>query len=122
MGQRYLELEHTYTGYNNNTATLHVRQVPPNPAILVPGPAFVFVVVNGVPSVGAQVMIGSGELGKQETQTPADLPPSSFVNVASGTAHRSNSAALSANTAGSSAWSWTVCTCMAFLGGVLVGW
>ena len=50
MGQRYLELGHSYTGYSNNTATLHVRQLPRNPATFAPGPAFIFVVVNGRPS------------------------------------------------------------------------
>ncbi|KAF7358228.1 hypothetical protein MVEN_00871500 [Mycena venus] len=53
MGQRFLQLDSTYTAYGaNNTATLHVSQVPPNPAILAPGPALLFVVVNGVPSGG----------------------------------------------------------------------
>jgi hypothetical protein len=57
MGQRYVQLENTYTGFSNSTAVLHVSQLPPNPAILAPGPALILVVVNGVPSVGRQVMI-----------------------------------------------------------------
>jgi hypothetical protein len=81
MGQRYVQLENTYTGFNNNTAVLHVSQVPPNPAILAPGPAFIFVVVNGVPSVGRQVMIGSGILGVQKTLAIGDLPTSQMSNV-----------------------------------------
>jgi hypothetical protein len=77
MGQRYLQLESTYTGYvSNNTATLHVRQMPPNPRLFAPGPAFVFVVVNDIPSVGQPVMIGSGKLGKQVPQPEGDLPSS----------------------------------------------
>lgn len=121
MGQRYLELEHSYSGYDNNTATLHVRQLPPNPAILAPGPAFIFVVVKGVPSVGVQVVIGSGKLGKQKTLSPADLPSSSIINVPGGTADMDNSA-LSGCFIGSSIWHWAVGTCMALLGGLLVGW
>ncbi|KAK7005867.1 glyoxal oxidase N-terminus-domain-containing protein [Favolaschia claudopus] len=51
MGARFVQLDSTYTAYGaNNTATLHVSQMPPNPAILAPGPALIFVVVNGVPS------------------------------------------------------------------------
>ncbi|KAF7357719.1 hypothetical protein MVEN_00817800 [Mycena venus] len=84
MGQRFLQLDSTYTAYEaNNTATLHVSQVPPNPAILAPGPALLFVVVNGVPSVGVQVMIGSGTIGKQATSAIGELPASSFVSATS---------------------------------------
>jgi hypothetical protein len=80
MGQRFLQLDSTYTAYEaNNSATLHVSQVPPNPAILAPGPALLFVVVGGVPSVGVQVMIGSGRLGAQTISPIGDLPESSFV-------------------------------------------
>jgi hypothetical protein len=80
MGQRFLQLDSTYTAHEaNNSATLHVSQVPPNPAILAPGPALLFVVVGGVPSVGVQVMIGSGRLGAQTISPIGDLPESSFV-------------------------------------------
>ncbi|GLB37035.1 putative protein with domain of unknown function (DUF1929) [Lyophyllum shimeji] len=83
MGQRFVQLENTYTGYPNKTATLHVSQLPPNPAILAPGPALIFVVVNGVPSVGAQVMVGSGSLGAQQILPIGDLPASSMALVGS---------------------------------------
>lgn len=39
MGQRMLQLATTYTGNADNTATLHVGQMPPNPATFPPGPA-----------------------------------------------------------------------------------
>jgi hypothetical protein len=39
MGQRFVQLQSTYTGNPDGTAVLHVSQLPPNPAILVPGPA-----------------------------------------------------------------------------------
>ena len=47
-----------------------------------------FVVVNGVPSIGVQVMIGSGQLGTQKILDVAPLPPS-------GTAPAPNSATTS---------------------------
>ena len=39
MGQRMLELDMSYTGAADGSATLHVAQVPPNPAMFPPGPA-----------------------------------------------------------------------------------
>lgn len=39
MGQRYVQLENTYTINLDGTVTLHVSQLPPNAAIIVPGPA-----------------------------------------------------------------------------------
>ncbi|KAJ7217754.1 glyoxal oxidase [Mycena pura] len=93
MGQRYVQLDSTYTAYGeNNTATLHVSQVPPNPAILAPGPALIFVVVNGVPSVGLQVMIGSGVIGNQAVLPIGDLPASTFVDASSSNTPGSSSA------------------------------
>ncbi|KAG6891584.1 hypothetical protein C0992_003612 [Termitomyces sp. T32_za158] len=80
MGQRFVQLENTFIGSaSSNTAVLHVSQLPPNPAILAPGPALVFVVVNGVPSVGVQVMVGSGNLGKQDISPIGDLPQSNVA-------------------------------------------
>ncbi|KAF5333967.1 hypothetical protein D9611_014940 [Ephemerocybe angulata] len=68
MGQRFVELQTSFTGFHSNTsAILHVSQVPPNPALLAPGPALLFIVVNGVPSVGVQVMVGSGNIEPQQT-------------------------------------------------------
>lgn len=68
MGQRYVQLNSTFTAKADGSAVLHVSQVPPNPAILAPGPALIFVVVNGVPSEGQWVTIGNGELGTQEVR------------------------------------------------------
>lgn len=85
MGQRFVQLTSTYTGStSDNTGILHVQQLPPNPAILVPGPALFFVVVNGVPSVGVQVMVGSGQVGNQPMEPTADLPASVFVQSLGG--------------------------------------
>ncbi|PFH46183.1 copper radical oxidase [Amanita thiersii Skay4041] len=82
MGQRFVQLDSTYTGgTNDKKAILHVQQLPPNPAILAPGPAYLFVVVKGVPSVGVQVMVGSGQLGKQQAQAVQSLPASVMVQA-----------------------------------------
>lgn len=43
MGMRYIQLENTYTGNSDGSATIHVSQLPPNPALLVPGPALLYV-------------------------------------------------------------------------------
>ncbi|KAG8934033.1 hypothetical protein FRC01_005494 [Tulasnella sp. 417] len=74
FGQKYVQLNNTYTINSDGTATLHVSQVPPNPAILAPGPAWFFVVVNGIPSMGQEVMVGSGKIEIQNFTQPASLP------------------------------------------------
>ncbi|KIY67090.1 copper radical oxidase [Cylindrobasidium torrendii FP15055 ss-10] len=90
MGQRYVELESTYYGYQSNTtAVLHVNQLPPNPSVLAPGPALLFVIVNGVPSVGVQIMVGNGKVGEQETKEYASLPSSNIFG-SSGSSGNSN--------------------------------
>ncbi|KAH9942381.1 DUF1929-domain-containing protein [Epithele typhae] len=76
MGQRMIELDSTYTGQPDGSATLHVSQMPPNAAAYPPGPALLFVVVNGVPSVGVQVMIGNGKIGAHAMNPVAELPSS----------------------------------------------
>lgn len=91
MGQRYVELNTSYTAYEgNNTALIHVSQLPPNPAIIAPGPAFVFVVVKGVPSIGQQVMLGSGQLGTQTVLAVSDLPVASVVPAPAATSSSAN--------------------------------
>ncbi|KAK7692517.1 hypothetical protein QCA50_004145 [Cerrena zonata] len=100
MGQRFLQLENTYTINNDGSASLHVSQLPPNPAIFQPGPALIFVVVNGIPSVGVQVMLGSGQLGTQKTLAIAPLPDSGVApsannsNTSSGNRDQETNAAM----------------------------
>uniref|UniRef100_A0A8H7Y6W4 Copper radical oxidase n=1 Tax=Psilocybe cubensis TaxID=181762 RepID=A0A8H7Y6W4_PSICU len=117
MGQRYVELASSYTGFAaNNTGVLHVSQLPPNPAIIAPGPAFIFVVVNGVPSVGQQVMLGSGSIGKQKKLTVADLPPTNIVqgSSAAGSSNQdSKNSAVSAYV--TSGWLYALCCGVAIL-------
>ncbi|KAG8983705.1 hypothetical protein FRB90_005824, partial [Tulasnella sp. 427] len=75
FGQRLLQLENTYTLNSDGSATLHVAQMPPNAAMFAPGPAWLFVVVNGVPSIGKQIMVGSGKIEIQKTLAASVLPP-----------------------------------------------
>ncbi|KAK8843343.1 hypothetical protein IAR55_006999 [Kwoniella newhampshirensis] len=76
MGQRHVELETTFTTNDDGGATLHVAQLPTNPAILVPGPALFFVVVDGVPSNATWVTIGDGTIGAQTIREKTALPAS----------------------------------------------
>ena len=92
MGQRLVELERSYTGFVNNTAVLHVNQLPPNAAILAPGPALLFVVVNGVPSVGVHVMVGNGKVGAQDMGSFDNLPASSILTSSTTTDGNGDSA------------------------------
>lgn len=71
---RHLELDVTYTGAEDGSATFHVSQIPPQAAIFPPGPALFFVVVNGVPSQAAWITVGSGKIETQKTTDPASLP------------------------------------------------
>ena len=78
FGQRYLELNSTYTANQDGSVggTLHVSNMPPNSNIFQPGPAMAFLVVNGVPSHGQHVMIGTGQLGDQRVTEATSLPAS----------------------------------------------
>ncbi|KAJ7212240.1 glyoxal oxidase N-terminus-domain-containing protein [Mycena pura] len=90
MGQRYLQLNNTYTVNNDSSITLHVSQAPPNANLFQPGPAMVFVVVNGVPSNGTAVIVGSGQIETQATAPVAVLPDSVSLASASGSADGSS--------------------------------
>ncbi|TXT10997.1 hypothetical protein VHUM_01748 [Vanrija humicola] len=81
MGQRHVELKTSYTATPDGGLTLHVSQVPPNPAILAPGPALLFIVVNGVPSPGQFITVGDGVIGKQSIAPVQELPPSGSNSV-----------------------------------------
>lgn len=99
MGQRYLELQSSYTGHDDNSGTLHVSQLPPNAAVFPPGPALVFVVVDGVPSVGQTIMIGSGKIETQPVATVQSLPDS-YIPVTQSTSGGSGSSGSSGNNNG----------------------
>ena len=91
MGQRILQLNHTYTVESNGTITLHTAQLPPNPNLFQPGPAMLFVTINGIPSNGTFVTIGNGQFGDQPTSAVAVLPTNVRSSSASGSAPSSSS-------------------------------
>lgn len=79
MGMRSVQLQSSFTGNSDGSAVLHVNQLPPSAAIMPPGPALLFVVVNGVPSIGIQVMCGSGKIENQ-SMLPVQSLPTSGIN------------------------------------------
>ncbi|KAG6886847.1 hypothetical protein C0992_002027 [Termitomyces sp. T32_za158] len=80
MGQRYVQLNNTFTVNNDGSITLHVAQAP-NPNVLQPGPALLFVTINGIPSNGTMVIVGSGAMGVQPTSPASELPPSVTLSI-----------------------------------------
>jgi hypothetical protein len=78
MGQRMLQLNNTYTVAKDGTITLHTAQMPPSPGpnIFQPGPALLFVTINGIPSQGTLVTVGSGKIENQPTAIVSVLPKS----------------------------------------------
>jgi hypothetical protein len=100
MGQRYLQLNSTYSVGDDGSIVLHTSQAPPNANLFTPGPALLFVVVNGVPSNGTMVTVGNGAIGTQPTTAAAALPPSSGNDAAKGSV--SASAPAASSTGGSS--------------------
>ncbi|KAH9475866.1 Aldehyde oxidase GLOX [Psilocybe cubensis] len=86
MGQRLLQLNNTYTVKSDGSIILHVAQVPPNPNLFQPGPAFMFVNINGIPSNGSYLIVGNGKIGTQPVAAASVLPPNVRLASASGSA------------------------------------
>lgn len=84
MGQRYVQLNNTFTVNKDGSYNLHVSQAP-NPNVLQPGPALLFVIVHGIPSTGTMVIVGSGQIGKQPVQSASNLPQNVLLDSAVGT-------------------------------------
>jgi hypothetical protein len=91
MGQRYLQLNNTYTVNQDGSIALHTSQVPPNANLFPPGPAFLFVTVNGVPSNGSYVIVGNGQIGTQPVSDVAALPASQGLDSVKGSGSGSGS-------------------------------
>ena len=98
MGQRFLQLNSTYTVNSDGSYVLHVSQVPPNPNILTPGPCLLWVVVNGIPSNATMVIVGSGQFGQQPTNDVSDLPSSVQNAAAKGDGDSQSSSGSSSHT------------------------
>ena len=77
MGQRALRLNTTYSVSNTGVVTVHVSQMPPNPNLFQPGPGFMYVVIDGVPSNGTMVIIGNGQIGTQPVDNSTYILPAS---------------------------------------------
>lgn len=84
MGQRSLQLNNTYTVNSDGSIAYHVAQMPPNANIFQPGPAFLYVTINGIPSNGTYLIVGTGQVGTQPLGAVASLPPNVRVDSASG--------------------------------------
>jgi len=91
MGQRSLQLNNTYTVNKDGSIAYHVSQMPPNANIFQPGPALIFVTINGVPSNGSYVIVGSGNIETQTMNPVETLPASVRDDSASGTGSSNNS-------------------------------
>ncbi|KAJ8082465.1 hypothetical protein PM082_008320 [Marasmius tenuissimus] len=89
MGQRYLQLNNTYTVHDDGSITLHTSQMPPNANIFQPGPAMVFVTVNGIPSNATFVIVGSGKIEQQPILAVDALPASETNDNGAGSADSS---------------------------------
>ncbi|KAJ7709730.1 glyoxal oxidase N-terminus-domain-containing protein [Mycena rosella] len=98
MGQRYMQLNSTFTVNKDASITFHVNQLPPNPNLFQPGPAWIYVVVNGIPSNGTSVIVGSGSVGTQPTTSQALLPDSVTLASASGSADTASTNSNNNNT------------------------
>ena len=84
MGQRLMQLNNTYTVNKDGTITLHVAQLPPNPNLFQPGPALMFVNIQGIPSNGTYLIVGNGIIGTQPTGAVSVLPASVRLDSVSG--------------------------------------
>lgn len=101
MGQRFLQLNSTSTVNKDGSLTIHASQMPPNANIFQPGPAWVYVIINGIPSKGSYVIVGSGNIEKQTLNAAAALPANVRVDSASGSADGSSTGNGSSSGSGS---------------------
>lgn len=87
MGQRSLQLASTYTVNSDGSVEYMVNPMPTNQNIFVGGPALLFVTINGVPSQGVMVQIGSKTGGmaiptKFDTGSAPGVLPTAINNSA----------------------------------------
>lgn len=63
MGQRSVRLQHTYTVNEDGSVTYMVNPMPTNQNLFVQGPALLFVTIDGVPSKGKLIQVGTKQTG-----------------------------------------------------------
>jgi Domain of unknown function (DUF1929) len=97
MGQRSMQLNSTYSVSANGNYVVHTAQLPPNPNLFQPGPAYLFVTINGIPSIGSPVIIGSGKYGTQQTAARSALPPTTNALTATTSSAAASSSTSKAN-------------------------
>lgn len=95
MGQRFLQLNNTYTVNDDGSIVLHCSQMPPNANLFQPGPALLFVTVNGIPSNGTHLIVGSGNIETQPTSEAVVLPDSVKSSSATGSGDSSSTGSAS---------------------------
>ena len=88
MGHRHVQLNNMYS--DDGSFVPHLSLVPPNAT---PGPALPFVVVNGVPSNGTMVIVGTGLVETQPTAVAAALPAVTTAATAAATMPQKTSGA-----------------------------
>ncbi|KAG5642379.1 hypothetical protein DXG03_002937 [Asterophora parasitica] len=101
MGQRYLQLNNTYEVKKDGSILLHVAQAP-NPNVLQPGPALLYVTIQGIPSNGTMVIVGNGQMGPQPTAPPSVLPASIRLDSVQGAGEGGSSSPGDGKAGGSS--------------------
>ena len=70
--------------------------------LMITNPSVLFVVVNGVPSVGVQVMVGSGKIETQPTKASVALPSATIsrqTSTSSGSGSQHTGAAAKTSSA-----------------------
>lgn len=101
MGQRGMQLRNSFTVKQDGTIILHVAQPPPNPYIYQPGPAFLYTLINGIPSNGSYVILGNGQIGQQPTAEDSTLPDSVRADGAKGAGSPNSNVNDGSDTSGS---------------------
>jgi len=124
MGQKALRLNTTYSVADSGTVTIHTSQMPPNANLFQPGPAFIYVVINGIPSNGTMVIVGSGQIGQQNVDTSAVQLPASSNSTKTSTGSNNQGQSGGGNTGAASSLSIqksSVVTLLGMLGAVAAG-
>jgi hypothetical protein len=100
--------------------------MPPNANLFQPGPAFIYVVINGVPSNGTMVIIGNGQIGPQTldksvVSLPASTNSTKATSSSNGNSNQSQSGGNTGGTAGIVAPSTSFITVIGMLGAAAFG-